>query len=71
MKLLSPSRVNIPESCLEEWKGGGFSSIHSGESILLEEKDSLYGEVKLQSECPQGKKGKANRSPEEREVARG
>ena len=41
-------------------EGGGFPAIHSGTSILLEEKDSLYGEVKSQSECPQGKKGQAN-----------
>lgn len=34
---------------------------------MLEEKDSLYGEVKLQSEGPQGKKGKANMSQAARE----
>ena len=34
---------------------------------MLEEKDSLYGEVKLQSEGSQGKKGKANMSQAARE----
>ena len=45
VKLLLQSRVNIPEQGLEEWKGGGFSAIHSGDSILLIEKDSLYGNI--------------------------
>lgn len=45
VKLLLQSRVNIPEQGLEEWKGGGFSAIHSGDSVLLIEKDSLYGNI--------------------------